>query len=105
MHAFGEIGGAALIAVIVEEHHDVSPAELDHRAEVATAGIGEQPHAWTQLFEMEGQMHGQQVRELPAVQVKRAAGVGQQCYGSLERGGGQLRQCPGGPVVLRMRLV
>ena len=50
-------------------------------------------------------MHGQQVRELPAVQVKRAAGIRQQCHGSLERRGGQLRQGLGGLVVLRTRLL
>ena len=105
MHAGGQIGGAALIAVIVEQHHDVAAGQLDHGAQVATAGVGEQPHAGPQLLQVRGEMHRQQVREPAAVQVQRPAGVGQQRDRGVDGGAGHLRQRLLGAFVLRAGLV
>ena len=71
--------------MIVEQHHAVGAGQFDHRAEVISGWIGEQPHSGTQLFEVGGQVHGEQMREPSTVQIDGAASVGQERDGGLQR--------------------
>ena len=68
-------------------------------------GIGEQPHPWPQLFQVGGQVHGQQMREAAAVQIHGPSGVRQQRHRGFERRVRQRGQRFGGPLVLRPRLL